>query len=109
MGLEGESGGVDNHLRRRRPSSCTDAPSPVRRGRRRRVSEACDTADVYTGVLVGGDVQCAWLGKGRAVGRWSDTPMDDQDEYETVSPGVRGQPAKGGRAAGAVRCGAVVG
>lgn len=33
--------------------------------------------------------------------------MNDQDEYETVSPGVRGQPAKGGRAAGAVRCGAV--
>jgi hypothetical protein len=77
---------VANHLRRRRPSSCTAAPSPVRQGHRRRVSEACDTGRL----LVGGGVQCAWLGKGRT--------MD-----ETVSPGDRGQrPLKGS----CCRCGA---
>lgn len=39
-----EGGGVANLLRRRRPSSCTAAPSPARPGHRRRGSEACEGA-----------------------------------------------------------------
>ena len=58
--VEEEGGEVDYLLRRRRPSSCTAAPSPVRPGRRRRGSEACGA---------GGRRRCCScsLGRGRTM------------------------------------------
>lgn len=81
-----DGGGVSNLLRRRRPSSCTAAPSPVRQGHRRRVSEACDTGRL----LVGGRCAVCLAREGKDDGRG----RFDRGGGVVVLP---------------VRCGAVVG
>ena len=73
--VEEEGGEVDCLLRRRRPSSCTAAPSPVRPGRRRRGSEACGA---------GGWRRCCSCSLGR--GRTMSPDRFAQDRRRRVTP-----------------------
>jgi hypothetical protein len=81
--VEEEGGEVDHLLRRRRPSSCTAAPSPVRPGHRRRGIEAWAAGGWRGGIGSGGE------------GRWA----------EIVLPGRRVTPRCVRRCGGGRRSG----